>query len=245
MRKLKKIISFIVVLGLMLSFSTGAFAASYTAANYDDLQTAFADDSGEDVDIDLTANVTGSSDEALTAKDGIKYTISSQNDSVLNGASFDGEGEVEINTDLTDTLHTEGDVTVTVNGDITATGEDSDGVHAGDNSTVTVNGDIEASGDGVHTEDESSVTIVGDIDADGNGVYTIGDSTVNITGNIDAEEDGVHIGESNNYDMKQSSVTVNGDITAGGDGVDAQYSNSVTVNGDITAGGIGVYSRRG
>ncbi len=230
MRKLKLLLSFVVVLALMVSLSTGAFAASYTAASFDDLQTAFADNSGEDVDIDLTADVTATYNY-LTAKDGIKYTIGTKNDSVLNGAKFNGDGNVKVNTDLAGTVEARGNVTVTVNGDINSGVYD--GVSSHDSSSVTVTGNITAGDDGVYANDRSTVTVNGDINAGEDGVNSYEYSNVIVNGNITADDDGVNADDN-------SIVTVTGNITADDDGVDAEDDCNVTVNGDITAGDQGV-----
>lgn len=233
MRKMKQIFSFVIVLALLMSLSTGAFAASYTVSSLEELKTAFADESGEDVDIDLTANVSGGSTK-LTAKDGIKYTISTKNDSVLNEVRLYGSGEVEINTDITYALYDFESVTVTVNGDIRA--NTYAGVFADSNSTVTVNGDIRATNRGVHAAGNSTVTVNGNITSAEWGVQAEGSGTVTVNGNITAEDNnGVGAFES-------SKVTVTGNISGGERGVQAEGNSTVTVNGDVT-GDCGISAR--
>lgn len=257
MRKFKRIFSFVIVLTLLVSISTGAFAASYTASSYEELKTAFADASGEDVDIDLTANVMII--DYLTAKDGIKYTIGTENDSILYGAKFNGNGEVEVNADITsvDGLYTKGDVTVTVNGDISTT-YIANGVCAEDNSTVTVNGDISAGCDGVHARGNSTVTVNGDVSGAWNGVDAEDYSNVTVNGNVaakDADPSKVDLTDPRDYEdactgiyaAGNSTVSVTGNVTGGkaygnrgegGEGIAAEDSASVTVGGNVSGGDV-------
>lgn len=231
MRKFKRIFSFVIVLTLLMSLSTGAFAASYTASSYEELETAFADTSGEDVDINLTASIYF--EDYLTAKNGIKYTIGTDNDSDLRGAMFNGSGEVEVNTDITlGQLVTEGDVTVTVNGDI-STVYTQGGVSAADNSTVIVNGDIDSNKNGVKAEDNSTVTVNGNITG-GIGVYAIDNSTVTVNGDVTARNND----PDNHVDMTDPAYYKDGDT-----GVYAAGNSTVSVTGNV-AGGT-AYGNRG
>ena len=73
MRIFKRTLSMLLVLSFLFTFCINALAASYDAADFSDMQTAFADSSGEDVNINVTDNILF--DYALLGKEGITYTI--------------------------------------------------------------------------------------------------------------------------------------------------------------------------
>ena len=226
MRNLKRIFSILMVLALMFSLSVSALAADYTAATFEDMQTAFADSSGEDVNINVTADI--AFNDTLEAKEGIAYTIGTQNNSVLNGAQFSGSGEVEVNMNLEGDdcvpLTTSGEVSVTVNGDITS---EFDGIYVQDNSSVTVTGDIVSGETGIYASGEGSVMVTGDVTGGAEGVIATENSCVEVTGNVTGMDyEGI-------YSLDESKVVVQGDVIGGNAGVFALGTSSVTVYGDV------------
>ena len=205
MRIFKRIFSLLLVLSFLFTFCISALAANYDAADYSDMETAFADNSGENVSINVTQDIIF--DGALSGKEGITYTISTQNDSVLRDAFFAGAGAVEVKTDLTglNALTAVEDVAVNVTGDINAFDA---GVVACDNAAVTVKGDITAAGNGVWAYDNSVVSVTGSIESTGgDGVNANGNAEVSVVGDITGWDDGVSV-------FGGASAAVTGDIRA-------------------------------
>lgn len=252
MKKGKRFLSAVAAVALSLAFSAGAFAASYNAASWSDLQTAFSDTSGEDININLTGNIdcTG---ELNTATD-VTYTITTANGSSLKNPTFKGSGEVSIAADVNGTLETKdgSSVSVTVSGDISA---DKTAVKALGSGSVAVTGDVTGGEYGVYATKNSSVTVTGDVYG---GVKAADSSGVTVNGNVygangdEAKVDyndpyggknggvGVHAGDS-------STVTVNGNveggsgygaIASGGTGVYAEGSSTVMVSGNVSGGDV-------
>ena len=82
MKLFRRLSALTMVLALLLSLSISVFAADYDAANMDDMYTAFADGSGEDVNINLTSDVSGYDPEigayyGVSGQEGINYNIGS------------------------------------------------------------------------------------------------------------------------------------------------------------------------
>lgn len=250
MRTFKRFFSLLLVLCFMFTFSISAMAANYTAATFEDMVTAFDDASGEDVNIDVTADILFGG--GLYGKEGITYTIGSSNDSVLHNASFDGAGTVNVQTDLEGGtgLDVGGDVRVNVSGDIAAEG---DGVFAYDNAEVAVTGDITVGTNGVAALDNASVTVNGSIESTGSdGVYAADNAAVSVNGNITGWDDAVEAGDSANvrvvgnlegaygtYAYGDAQVSVTGEVNGSTTGVLASEDPRITVTGNVI-GGINV-----
>lgn len=238
MHLFKRAFSLLLVLCLMFSVSISALAADYTASNYGELETAFGDSSGEDVNIDVTADINFEGNVLSAGKD-ITYTIGSQNGSALVNSSFDGSGDVTINTavkgDGSAALSTNGDVSVTVTGDITS---NSAGVTANDESRITVDkGNIDAAETALTAGDKSQVTVFGNVSggdgspddvifsdpsdySDGHkGVHAYGDAIVFIDGNVSGGD---------GY----------GTYAYAAEGIVATERSSVTVTGNVTGGSV-------
>lgn len=232
MRKTKRILSAATALVMTLTFSAGAFAASYDAGSWDDLKTAFSDSSGEDVSVNLTADVNCNS-STLSTSSGKSYTINTSNGSTLKQARFYGSGSVEINTDVTGGLEATGNVSVTVNGDVSGA---SSGIYASGTSSVMVNGDVSSASSGVYALGNSQVTINGDVSGqDGNPDIDYSNSNA-----YDDGGDGVTAKD-------ESVVTINGNVTGGnsygtladgGHAVVANDAATVSVSGDAIGGSV-------
>lgn len=154
----------------------------------------------------------------------------------------------DVNTQNTTAVVALSDSTLTVNGNVSVTGDGTygEGSYAGvyaQNSTVTVNGDVSATGSydfGVDAEGstrDSTVTVNGDVNAKGlnsKGVFA-DNSTVTVNGDVSA--DGVlAVG----VGAFGGSVTVNGSVTVTGRASFGVYtsdegSNTVVVKGDVSA----------
>lgn len=222
MQTFRKLSAFIMVLALMLSMSISVFAANYDAATYEDLETAFADTSGEDVNINVTADIDANY-YGLEGKEGITYNIGTENDSTLSNIGFVG-GTVVVDTDVEEYLFAYGDADVTVNGDV-------DGyVDVADEAQVAVEGDVQAVGafmdatveiggnveESVYTTDNAAVSVEGDATY----VTTNGSSTVEIGGDV---IDSVAAGD-------ESSVTIAGDVPY----VNTNGDSTVEIGGNVT-----------
>lgn len=246
---LRKLISVICVLCLLMSMSISVLAADHSAGTYDEMTTAFTD-TDPVVNIDVTADI-DFDNTALEAGQDQTYNISTQNDSTLINAAFVGEGSVNISTDITSDnsipalLVIEG-CDVTVSGDITAL---ETGVRVSD-SDVTIQGNITAGYYGVYASN-SNATIQGNIIADSDGVHA-DNSDVAIQGNITSGEDGVEAETSNvtmegnlvtgddGVEVYDSNVSIKGSITAEDEGIDAAEGSVVTMVGDIAAASDGI-----
>lgn len=204
MNTFRRAFSLIMALVLLFSLSLSVFAADYTAADPSELYTAFSDTSGENVNINITANINGGN---YTAQDGINYNIYTENNSSLITPSFDGSGSVEVNTQVEDNIVTFEDVSVTINGDTNAD------ITAYDNSTISITGNAD---DDVAAYDEASITVAGNVDGY---VSTTDEATITVGGDVtySASADG------------NSSVAVNGNI----DSAFAYENSSISVAGDL------------
>lgn len=207
MKLFRRLSAFTMVLALLLSMSLSVLAADYDAATVEDLFTAFGDTSGEDVNINVTADIDGEH-YVVQAQEGINYSISSENGSTVGNVGFYGEGSVDVNTDVSGDLYAMEGAEVSVNGDV------SGNVDAYNEGSVAVEGDV---GGNVYAADGAEVTVGGNV-ADGVGAYF--DSSVTVEGDV-----GGYIST-----QEGSSVTVGGDVA---DGVNAYLDSSVTVEGDV------------
>jgi len=249
MKKFRLITALTLALLLVLGTPLSAMAASWDVTDSQGVYDAFATDTDAEVVINMQNDI--NMDHYLTAGADQSYTING-NGHTISDVMLEGEGSVEINADVTGedswvALNANGDVAVTVNGDVTS---DNLGLFA-DGSDVTINGDLEGgmsvydaeitvNGD-VTSEDsagiyasESDVTVNGDVNAQYNGVTATDGSNVTIEGNVTSEESGGIYA----YD---SEVTVAGDITSLYDGVSAQDGATVTVEGNIDSDSTGVF----
>jgi hypothetical protein len=137
---------------------------------------------------------------------------------------------------------------LTVNGNITVTGDNSIGIRAWEDAEVTVNGDISVTGDnsrGVAANNNSTVNVTGNVSTSGDhqirAIRATHNATVTVTGNVTAAatagSDSNAI-RANNY----ATVTVNGNVTATASGnavvgVNSWGDADVTINGNISASG--------
>ena len=222
MQTFRKLSAFIMVLALMLSMSISVFAANYDAATYADLETAFADTSGEDVNINVTADIDANY-YGLEGKEGITYNIVTENDSTLSNIGFVG-GTIVVDTNVEEYLFAYGDADVTVNGDVNGY------VDVADEAQVAVEGDVQAVGAFM----DATVEIGGDV---AESVYAVENAAVSVEGNATY----VSIGDNANveiggdvtdsiYAEDQSSVTVEGDAGY----VDAAGEATIEIGGDVT-----------
>jgi len=211
-------------------------AAEYEADCFEDLEKAFADKSGEDVTIIATEDIDWGG-STLTAKEGITYHISGDEDLVLKRVGFDGDGTVNIQAaKIVETkghaLMTSGNVTVNVCADL---GGDSLALICLDNSSVTVAGNI-SSGDGIQLNNNSTATVHGDINCGGIGIITSENSCLSVIGNISA-------GSTVLTQHDNSKIEVCGNVTSTYDSGLSMWGNGdVTITGNIIAGEIGVYT---
>jgi len=232
----KRIFSLFLVLVFMASFCLSALAADYTAADFSELETAFGDSSGENVNIDITADIIF--ERSLSANEGITYTIGSQSGNALVNSTFSGSGDVVINTDVK--------------------GENAAALTAIEAVDVTVTKDITSNSAGVVSYNESSITVEGSIEAGETGVDAREESIVSVTGDVhggDGNPDDVNFSNPASFSdgstgvlaCDNATVTVGGNVSGGNsygtwgygaDGVLATGTSSVTVEGNVTGGDV-------
>ena len=222
----------LIALLLVLALTGSAFAAQYTAGTFEELEAAFADDSGDkEIHITLTGDIAFAG--KLSAQEGKTFYIDGKaftlKDVYLGGAGTVNVEAKSFEADSNDdAIHTADSVTVNAAGSVTTDG-DHDGIQADDSSNLTFTGDIKAGYDGAEAFDDAKVTVNGSITAGENGVRARDNSSVTVNGNITAEDDdGVDARDNSN-------VTVNGNITASSDGIFARDNSTVTVIGDISS----------
>ena len=222
----------LIALLLVLALTGSAFAAQYTAGTFEELEAAFADDSGDkEIHITLTGDIAFAG--KLSAQEGKTFYIDGKaftlKDVYLGGAGTVNVEAKSFEADSNDdAIHTADSVTVNAAGSVTTDG-DHDGIQADDSSNLTFTGDIKAGYDGAEAFDDAKVTVNGSITAGENGVRARDNGSVTVNGNITAEDDdGVDARDNSN-------VTVNGNITASSDGIYARDNSTVTVIGDISS----------
>ena len=222
----------LIALLLVLALTGSAFAAQYTAGTFEELEAAFADDSGDkEIHITLTGDIAFAG--KLSAQEGKTFYIDGKaftlKDVYLGGAGTVNVEAKSFEADSNDdAIRTADSVMVNAAGSVTTDG-DHDGIQADDSSNLTFTGDIKAGYDGAEAFDDAKVTVNGSITAGENGVRARDNSSVTVNGNITAEDDdGVDARDNSN-------VTVNGNITASSDGIYARDNSTVTVIGDISS----------
>lgn len=264
MKLFRRLSALTMVLALLLSLSISVFAADYDAANMDDMYTAFADGSGEDVNINLTADVSGYDPDiggyyGVSGQEGINYNIGSENGSTLSDIGFWGGGNITIDTDVSQITAAE-KVNITINGDVGA-GEYDSAVSAWDDASVTVNGDVNGS---INAGSNASVVVDGNVTA-GDDVYTDGTGSnggtaVSVYENAYVEVSGDVTGgnaSGNDYAFGGAAISAFGGTvvvggnatggnaeskseemydTQGGVGITMSGSSVVSVEGDVTSG---------
>ena len=229
---------------------------------------------GGSSELKVTGNITANSSgvsaygaSTVTVEGNITVTgnFNGISDGVTTGntSRYTGTPTVSVTGDINATRYgvstTVNGSTITVDGDITTTGDNSWGVKASGNSTVSVTGDISAKYYGIEATG-STVAVEGDITAEGNsdgigyGVFAKEESTVSVTGDIDAESIGVYAtGSTVTVDgdvtgktlgvmamMEGTEITVRGDVSGGKTGMSVLVSAEVTVGGDVTGGEYGI-----
>lgn len=254
MKLFRKISALVMVMALLLSLSISAWAVDYNAANADDLLNAFWDESGEDVNINLTDNV-DADHWFLTGQEGIKYTIDSEDGKTLSNAFFGGTTDLTVNTDIDGEIGVGDQANVTVNGDVgdyvgawgdatlEINGDVAGYVGSSENANITVNGNV---GDGASAWNNSSINISGDVDgyvnAGENGEIVIGgdvsgsvsaydNTSVDIAGDVTNEEDWTAVSADHN-----ATVNVGGNVTSNTEGIYAWSDSSISVGGNVVAG---------
>jgi len=254
MKLFRKISALVMVVALLLSLSISVWAVDYNAANADDLLNAFWDNSGEDVNINMTDNVDAEY-SYLVGQEGIKYTIGSENGSSLSNAFFGGETNVTINADVAGDFGADEQADVTINGDVDGyanawgdaaleiNGDVNGQVNASQNADVTVDGDVNGTADAwgdaaleingdvngqLYAGENAEVSVDGDVNGS---VTAYGDATADIAGDVTNEENWSAITADEN-----ATVNVDGNVTSDAEGIYAWMDSTVTVSGDVVAG---------
>lgn len=238
MKLFRKMSALTMVLVLLLSMSISVFAADYDAATIDDLMSAFSDTSGEDVNINVTADIDGSTEDGyygVVGQEGINYNIGSENGSSIGSLFVYGGESVTVDTDVEEFIHfdsTNATLNGAVNGDVNAydsnveINSDVNGsISAYGDGSVDVAGNVTATGEdnwvGVSAGEGATVTVGGDVTSSAEGVSAWGDATVTVGGDVVA-------GDNLSYEGS--------DYVYGGTAVNAGDNATVTVGGDAVGG---------
>lgn len=126
-------------------------------------------------------------------------------------------------------------------------------IFCGYSSTVTVNGNVEAKGNwsnGVITDYRGTITVNGNIKASGENSFSInvyGGSTATVNGNVTSEKNiAVYCVSDVEYWGKRSTVTITGNVTSNQFiGVRVSEGGTVTVDGNVEAVEAGVKATNG
>ena len=235
-KHMKKWISGIIVVLLIMMVPIMAFAAEWNVGDWSEFTSVFANDTDEEVIINLLGDIFGGGSVVSTGA-GQSYTVNGDG-FALEGAGFGGEGTVVLEDTKLHETYADGDVHLTQNGDVTG------GLYAYGNAGVTVNGDVtNENGVGVEAGGEAKVNVSGDVSSSegGEGVYAGGKAEVHVGGDVtggDSEYDG----GTAVYAADEAVVCVEGDASGGdgqytgGDGVYASEKANVTVGGNAAGG---------
>lgn len=234
---MKKILSTILALTLVLSMSVPAYAEvtvngetkGPSPVTYDgDAQSVKADGSGDKLTVNGSVAGDESANDAVFAADTAKITVSESVTKTGDNSGF----AVKANSGS--------DVTVEKN--ITESGK-SGAIYTSNNSKVYVGGNVSESDDGyaIQAYFGSSVEVTGNVTESGekDAIYATGSGTIiTVEGNV-TESDGGHAIEAKGSD---TTVTVKGDVTENGDGnaIYAQEGAVVIVYGSVTENDNGV-----
>ena len=174
----------LIALLLVLALTGSAFAAQYTAGTFEELEAAFADDSGDkEIHITLTGDIAFAG--KLSAQEGKTFYIDGKaftlKDVYLGGAGTVNVEAKSFEADSNDdAIRTADSVTVNAAGSVTTDG-DHDGIQADDSSNLTFTGDIKAGYDGAEAFDDAKVTVNGSITAGENGVRARDNGSVTVS----------------------------------------------------------------
>lgn len=257
---MKKILSTILALTLVLSMSVPAYAEVLVDGTSEGTGPVTHDGDAHSVEANASGDkltVNGSvigTEEATTAAvialNGGTIEVSndvkdSSNDSKSNGINVNGNGStVNVGGDVSESgngnaVNAIGKVGVTIEGNVT---EKDAGYAIGalTNVNVLVNGNVEEEGaDGAINASNSTVTVKGNVteSGDGNAIEASGDSTVTVILNVSESGDGNAIKAKNT-----ATVIVGGNVSGGDSGstINAQNTAKVIVEG-LVAGDVNQY----
>ena len=209
---------------------------------------AIANGDGSSITVGGDVDTTGS---AYTGEEGIYGVIALEGGTVDVGGNVTG-GDMGVFADgdeAASTITVAGDVTatggyggvqagngtVTVGGNVTAT-EAEGGVAAGEGGTVSVGGDVTGGSSGVLVQG-GTVDVGGNVTGIGIGVDATEGGTVTVGGDVAATDDnGVGI-----YAYGESTVDVAGSVSGGLDGILTDNAAIVSVGGDAAGSEAGIY----
>ena len=187
------------------------------------------------------SQVDDNSNKESDAKDGAAEnrniaTVSNEGIVGETGKNTTVTGDVTTTGETSDGVTADGSNTkVTVKGNVTVSGTGSAGVSANNNATVEVTGNVEAKGDNQTHEGQTGGTY---IDKWADGVEADNGSKVTVDGNVTSQKGWA-------IDSHGSDVTVNGDVhSEKGSAINARKGSTITIDGSvssnagITLGGI-------
>lgn len=234
--KMKRLISGIIALALIMGMPVSAFAADWYLEDGD--ITVSADNSGQTVSQGSGAAV---ADDApvISQRDGAAATDSTITISTSDGATANVTIEdVNISSDGDAIDVGDSSASITLEGDNKIFSESGSGIHvSGGDVTITGSGSLEA---GSKNDNNNNAAIGSHEDEDMSGsIHITGDATVTIK-NDTGYGDGAGIGSGNNGDMS-GSITIDGNASVDSfsdyDGAGIGSGDGGEMSGDITIGG--------
>ena len=249
---MKKILSVILALTLVLSMSVPAYAKVYVdgvdkgsdpVMHDGDAQYVSADDVGDSLEVNGSVNG-HETESAVSVTEGAVIVVSKNvNDSSEKQAIEAVGSTVSVGGEVTesgtgDAINAQDGSTVTVESNVTES-DSGHAINAQGGSTVPVEGNVTESGtgDAINAQDGSTVTVNGDVTegGDGNAVYAKGSgTTVTVKGNVEENDINNAI-----YALDGATVIVYGSVTENDNGsaINAQQNTTVKVAGDVTENG--------
>ena len=232
--KRKKWLALGLTAALVMSPVTGVYAQESDDA-YETIESGDYEESQVD---DISNQESDAKDEAAVQAAENSNIAAVSNEGIVGetGKNTTVTGDVTTTGEISDGVTADGSNTkVTVKGNVTVSGTGSAGVSANNNATVEVTGNVQAKGDNQTHEGQTGGTY---IDKWADGVEADHGSKVTVGGNVTSQKGWA-------IDSHGSDVTVNGDVhSEEGSAINARESSTVTIDGSvssnagITLGGI-------
>ena len=232
--KRKKWLALGLTAALVMSPVTGVYAQESDDA-YETIESGDYEESQVD---DISNQESDAKDEAAVQAAENSNIAAVSNEGIVGetGKNTTVTGDVTTTGEISDGVTADGSNTkVTVKGNVTVSGTGSAGVSANNNATVEVTGNVQSKGDNQTHEGQTGGTY---IDKWADGVEADNGSKVTVGGNVTSQKGWA-------IDSHGSDVTVNGDVhSEEGSAINARESSTVTIDGSvssnagITLGGI-------
>lgn len=223
--KRKKWLALGLTAALVMSPVTGVYAQES-----DDAYEAIESGDYEESQVDNISNQeSDAKDEAAVQAAENSNIAAVSNEGIVGetGKNTTVTGDVTTTGEISDGVTADGNNTkVTVKGNVTVSGTGSAGVSANNNATVEVTGNVEAKGDNQTHEGQTGGTYIDDW---ANGVEADNGSKVTVGGNVTSKKGWA-------IDSHGSDVTVNGDVHSEEESaINARKGSTVTINGSVSS----------